>query len=90
MTKQRDDAERQAYDQGRHARAVSIGRDQSPLVEPLRKDWQEGWDFEDGLRGSDAEQAARAAKRDADRLQAEADAAKAAAKEAAKPAKKGK
>lgn len=88
MTKTRDAAETQAYEQGRHARTVSIARDQSPQVGNLLTHWQAGWDEEDALRESDAEQAERVAKRNADRLQAEADAAKKAVgqtKTASKP-----
>lgn len=93
MTKEREAAEQAAFDQGRHARAVAIPRDSDPhgKASKLQKHWLEGWDEEDGLRGSDADQAARVAKADAAREKAEAaeaeDVAKEAAKAASKPAK---
>ena len=62
MTKKRTDSEQRAFDQGRHARSVAIGRDQSPLTGDLRDTWQEGWDAEDELRASDTEQEARVTK----------------------------
>jgi hypothetical protein len=52
MTKQRDAAEQQAYEAGRHARSVSIARDQDPHghQSKLQPHWQAGWDAEDELR----------------------------------------
>jgi hypothetical protein len=54
MTKQRDAAQQQAFDQGRHARSVSIARDQDPhgRQSNLQKHWQAGWDAEDDLRNA--------------------------------------
>jgi hypothetical protein len=50
MKKQRDAAEQAAFEQGRHARSVAIGRDQSPLTGKLLPHWEAGWDFEDEAR----------------------------------------
>lgn len=47
MKKARDAAEQAAYEQGRHARQVAIGRDQSPHAGKLLPHWEKGWDFAD-------------------------------------------
>lgn len=50
--KQRDAADQMIFDQGRTARAGSIGRDDAPYADSKQKDlWLEGWDFEDENRG---------------------------------------
>lgn len=54
--KQRDAADLQIVEQGRFARANSIGRDDAPYPEGNQRDlWLEGWDAEnenrEGSRG---------------------------------------
>jgi hypothetical protein len=55
MTKKRDAAQQQAYDQGRHARTVAIPRDSDPhgTTSKLQKHWLAGWDDEDALRSAE-------------------------------------
>jgi hypothetical protein len=50
----RDAAEQAAYDQGAHARAVSIPRHSDPhgKASKLQKHWQAGWDDVDEQRGT--------------------------------------
>lgn len=50
----RDAAEQAAYDQGFHARMVSIPRDSDPhgKASKLQKHWQAGWDDADEQRGT--------------------------------------
>lgn len=49
--KKKDPADQAFYDQGRKARARSIARDQAPVLsDAQRKEWFEGWDFEDEQR----------------------------------------
>jgi hypothetical protein len=50
----RDATEQAAYDQGAHARAVSIPRDSDPhgKASKLQKHWRAGWDDADKERGT--------------------------------------